>query len=137
MVRSVVPILPILVGHESDLTGNFCTSLIERLSTERNRKDAEENVYARADSREATADRSAGESGENGAGHESGDERNNTFEDVVEDREVFKPLAPANQIETVEGDSFHQDQISVYRVRRRWASRRFCAIVITWQPMKI
>jgi hypothetical protein len=42
--------------HHPDLTGNFCTSRIERLSTERSRENAEDDVYAREDRREAAAD---------------------------------------------------------------------------------
>jgi hypothetical protein len=45
----------------TDVTGPFCTSRNERLSTERTWKDAEEEVYAGADRREVAADRSAGE----------------------------------------------------------------------------
>ena len=46
-------------GRPLDLTGLFCTSLIERLSRGRNGKDAKEDVYARADRREAEAGRGA------------------------------------------------------------------------------
>ena len=43
----------------ADLTGLFCTSLIERLSRGRNGKDAKEDIYAGADRREAEAGRGA------------------------------------------------------------------------------
>jgi hypothetical protein len=39
-----------------DLTGNFCTSRIERLKAERNPGYAKESVYARADRAEAATD---------------------------------------------------------------------------------
>jgi cytochrome c553 len=39
-----------------DLTGLFCTSRIERLSTERNRENAEEDIHAGADRGEVAAD---------------------------------------------------------------------------------
>jgi hypothetical protein len=39
-----------------DLTGNFCTSRIERLEAERNPGYAKESVYARADRAEAATD---------------------------------------------------------------------------------
>lgn len=44
--------------HGLDLTGLFCTSWKERLSKERNGKDAEEDVYAGASCREAAVGRS-------------------------------------------------------------------------------
>src|SRR4030042_497693 len=50
-----------------DLTGFFCTSRKERLKDRKEPGDAEEDVHARADRREATADRSAHEPGQDGA----------------------------------------------------------------------
>jgi LysR family hca operon transcriptional activator len=50
-----------------DLTGLFCTSRNERLSTGKDRENAEEDVHAGADRGEAAADRSADEPGQDSA----------------------------------------------------------------------
>jgi glycosyltransferase involved in cell wall biosynthesis len=42
--------------HETDLTGHFCTSRIERLSTRKGAENAKEDVHAGADRGEAAAD---------------------------------------------------------------------------------
>jgi len=45
-----------LAGEARDLTGVFCTSRSERLSTRKEPENAKEDVHAGADRREAAAD---------------------------------------------------------------------------------